>query len=506
MDPVPELTAVALSWRAMKDRIAKAVFWMVWSRGVVQIASLVSTLMVARLLSPQDYGVMAMAGIWTTTMALLAELGLGTAIVQFPDLQDSELNACFWLTLAAAGSGYLALYAAAPAIAVWFASPMLSDVLRVAGVTLLLVAVRVVPDSLLRKRLELDRVSQAEIISVLVTIPVVLGMAWSGAGVWALVAGALVMRLVQTIVSFWFVRWWPGLRVRGRRLREILRFSLAALGAKAGWAAHDQVDEFVLGKVAGDLVLGFYSMAKTLALLPVVKVAVVANQLAMPILAGLQTDRGAMRASFLRGLRMVASLTVPMCLGMALVASDFIRLALGDKWVPSISILEVLALFAMMHSLEVLLPPVLFARYRAAFMVRWTAALLLVMPFAFWAGAAWWGPLGVALAWLGVYPLIMGWMAREALRELGIGWHTVWDQLRPVAGGALMMTGCVLVVRWTLPASDPLERLLRLALAVGAGGAVYAGVILWRGGLLAAEIREVAGWLYRPRASAVPGK
>lgn len=508
MDTVPELRAVpgALPWRGLKDRIARSVFWMVWSRGVVQVLSLLSTLVVARLLSPQDYGVMALAGIWTTTLALVVELGLGTAIVQFPDLEEAELNACFWLTLAAAGAGYVALFAVAPAIAAWFASPLLSGVLRVSGLTVLLVALRVVPDSLLRKRLALDKVSQIEIVAALVTISVVLWMAWSGAGVWALVAGTLAMRLVQVIVTLWFARWWPGLRARSRRLRAILRYALAALGAKAGWTAYGQVDDFVLGKLTGDVVLGLYSMAKTLALLPVVKVAVVANQLAMPLLAGFQTDRDAMRASFLRGLRLVASLTVPLCLGMALVAGDLVPLALGDKWVPIVPLLEVLALFALMHSLEVLLPPVLYARYRARFMFWWTASLFLVMPFAFWAGAAWRGALGVALAWVGVYPILMGWMAREALRELGIGWSTVWDQLRPVAWPVLMMTAGVLVLRWTLPASDPLERLVRLVLAVGSGGAVYVAGIYWRGGLLAAEIREVVGWLYRPRARAASGK
>src|SRR3989442_5738080 len=290
----------------MKDRIARSFFWVVWSRGALQIASFLSALVVARLLNPADYGLMALAGVWTYAIALIGELGLGSAIVQFRDLEEGELNAWFWLVVGMAGIGYLAVYASAPAISAWFASPMLADILRVAGLSLPLVAVRIVPDSLLRKGLELDRVAQAEIASMLATIPVVLGLAWSGAGVWALVAGTLVMPLVQTIVSFWFVRWRPGLRIGRRRLDEILRYSLAALGARVGWAVYQQVDAVVLGKVAGEVVLGFYSMAKQLSSLPVEKVTVVANQLAIPIMAGLQADRAAMRASFLRGLRLVA--------------------------------------------------------------------------------------------------------------------------------------------------------------------------------------------------------
>ena len=104
----------------MKDRIAKSVFWMTWSRIALQSVSFASTIVVARLLTPTDYGLMALAAIWTGIIALLAELGLGAAIVQFRNLDDRELNSCFWLTMSVATLGYGALYLATPAIANWF--------------------------------------------------------------------------------------------------------------------------------------------------------------------------------------------------------------------------------------------------------------------------------------------------------------------------------------------------------------------------------------------------
>ena len=484
--------------QAMKDRIARSLFWVVWSRGAVQLISLLSTLVVARLLTPADYGLMALAGVWTYAIALIGDLGLGAAIVQFRDLDERELNACFWLVVGMAGIGYLALYTSAPAIASWFASPLLADVLRVAGVSLLLISLRIVPDSLLRKRLALDRVSQAEVASMLATMPVVLGMAWAGAGVWALVAGALVMPLVQGVVSFWLVRWWPGLQVGSRRLREILRYSLAALGARVGWVVYQQLDAVVLGKVFGEVVLGLYSMAKLLGTLPVDKISVLANQLALPIMAGLQADRGAMRASFLRGLRLVACLTVPLCVGLALMADDFVHLVLAEKWGPMVPLLRVLCVLGLIRSLDVLLPPVLFARYRAAFLFWWTGLLLLVMPFAFWAGAVWMGALGVALTWVVVYPIIMAWMAREALREIEISWTVILDQLRPVIVATLIMVAVVMIVRSTVTPADFGGRLVRLVVAAIAGGAAYAAGIVLQGGVLVDEISEVVGGLALP--------
>ncbi len=117
----------------MKDRIAKSVFWIVWSRGGIQVLSFLSTLIVARLLNPEDYGIVAMAGVFTVTISMITEMGLEGTIVQFRDLDERELNTCFWLSMGVAAVGYLGLYSAAPAIAAWFATPMVSDVIRVGG-------------------------------------------------------------------------------------------------------------------------------------------------------------------------------------------------------------------------------------------------------------------------------------------------------------------------------------------------------------------------------------
>jgi len=484
----------------MKGHVAKSVFWLAWSRGVVQIASFLTTLMVARILSPADYGLMALASIWTSIMILLADLGLGPAIVQFKDLDESELNTCFWLTMSVALGSYLALYVSAPAIAAWFKKPALSAILRVVALGLPLVAARVVPDGLLRKRLAFDKLSQAEIAAVLTNIPVVLVLAWRGAGVWTLVAGSLVLLLVENIVIFWFVRWRPGLGAGSKRLRDILRFSFATLGARASWAACQQSDTFVLGRVVGDaLTLGYYSMAKQLANLPVEKVSVVIHQLAIPVMAGLQTDRTGMRRSFLRTLRFVAALTVPLCLGMAVMADDLVHFALGDKWLPAVPLIRALSLFAMLRSLDVLLPSVLLARYRAVYLFWWTMGALVIMPFAFWAGAASMGALGVALGWLTVYPLIRLWITQVALRELEIRWSTLFRDLRPVIGAALMMGASMIAVRWALPGLTLVDRLTRIALVPTVGTFAYGAGILWLGRPIFNEMAEVIGWILLPR-------
>lgn len=481
----------------MRERVANSVFWIVWSRGILQLLSFLSTLVVARLLAPGDYGLAALAAMWTSTMAVVSELGLGAVIVQFRDLDERELNLCFWLSASVSGVGYFSLYAAAPAIAQWFTDPGLANVLRVAALILPLMTLRIVPESLLRKGLELDKVSRAEIVSTAVTIPIVLGLAWSGAGVWTLVAGAIVKALVQSAVSLRFARWWPGLRIGSTRPREMLRFGLAALGAHVGWAVYQEIGTFVLGKMSGNVAVGFYSMARQIANLPVERVSAVVNQLALPLMAELQTDPRNMRTSFLRIVRLTGCLTVPLCVGIGLVADDFVRAVLGEKWLPASVLLQALSVFALVRSIGALLPGVLLARNRVGFLFWSVGGLLPTMSVAAWLGAASLGALGVALANVAVYSVFMLWIARASLKELELRWQVVAEQVAPIAVATVAMSVAVLAVFVMLPASSGVEHLVRLGLGSAVGGLVYAGGVYWHRGPVVRDLAEVVVSLFR---------
>jgi teichuronic acid exporter len=479
----------------MKERIAKSIFWMFWSRGGVQLISFVSTLIVMRLLSPSDYGLMALAGIWIATIAMLAEMGFGAAIIQFRDLDEGELSACFWLMMTVAILGYGALVLASQRIADWFGTPELAAVLRVVGLSLPLSAVRVIPDSLLRKRLLLDKVAKAEMVAAIVTVPLVLGLAITGIGVWALVAGALATPLVQSVTMFLFVRWWPTLKIRGRRLREIVHYSAATLGSRLCWALYQQADTLVLGKVSGEVVLGFYAVAKQLATLPVEKLTPFVHQLAIPVMAELQHDSEALGNAFLKAIRLATCLSFPMCMGLLLVADDLVVTALSQKWVDAIPILKVLCMFAATASIATLLGPVLMACNRVKFQFWYTLIQLSIMPLAFWAGAAALKGMGVAIAWAVIYPLSLIWLIHVTLKELSIGWKTFWSHLMVASIATLLMATGVLTARWMCSQFHATEPGVRLIVSVLTGVAIYVMALFRLGGPLQQEIREVVTWV-----------
>jgi O-antigen/teichoic acid export membrane protein len=483
---------------SLRARVARSMFWITWSRGVLQLLAFATTLLVARILAPADYGVMALAGFWTGIAGMLAEMGLGSAIIQFRDLDRREIDTCFWITMTLAIACCAALFLGARSIAQWFAVPRLADVLPVLALVLPLTACRVVSDSLLRKRLALDRISQAEIISGVVTLPVTLGCAVAGLGVWALVIGSLVNPAVRTVATLAFAPWYPGLRLGGQRMKDVVRFSLATLGVKIMWALREWGNTLVIGKITGQVTtVGLYSMAEQLALLPGTKVSTVVNMLSAPVMAELQTNIEAMRAVFYRAVRLTAAIVIPTSAGMALVADEAVAVMLGPKWLPAIPVLRLLCLYAGVRAMDVLLPPVLFARRRERFLFWYCVAMLILTPAAAVLGTLWSGALGTVMFATPVYCTIMSVMAKEALAEMKGGFSELWSALWPIVAATAAMAAILLLFQefvFPRPSEFPLARLVLLSVT---GAITYAAALLAIGSPVIAEGTEVVGWILR---------
>jgi len=481
----------------LRTRVAQSIFWLAWSRGVVQLLSFATTVLVARILVPADFGVMALAGMFIATAGLLAEMGLGGAIVQFRDLDRRELNTCFWITVTLAAIAYAVLSLGASVIATWFAVPRLAEVLPVLALGLPVNACTVVSGSLLRKRLALDRVSQAEIIGAVVTLPVMLCCALAGLGVWTLVIGSLVGWVVRGAVIFAFAPWLPGLRIGGERAKEVIHFSLTTLGITMLWAIREQSDVAVIGKITGQVTVGLYSMAKDLAMLPTAKISSVVFLLSSPMMAELQTDIAAMRRAFFRAVRLTASIALPASAGMALVADDMVAVLLGPKWLPAVRVLRLLCLYAAVRAVDVLLPPVLFARRRQRFLFWYFLALLFAVPSAAALGARWAGAPGAVMLLTPVYCGLVTIVTKEALAELKGSFSELWFETWPILAATAAMAAFVLLLREITFAGRTEPPLIELILLSVTGAVTYLGALFALGRTVIGEGVEVVSWILR---------
>jgi O-antigen/teichoic acid export membrane protein len=484
---------------SLKARLARAIFWIVWSRGFVQVLNFAGTLAIARILQPADYGLIAIASIFTATTWMFVEMGLGGAIIQFRDLDDRDLNTCFWITMTLASAAYTALFLSSRIIADWFAVPRLAELLPILALVLPIVACSVVSDGLLRKRLAFDRISLAEIVAYLITTPVTLGCALAGLGVWALVVGSLLGPTVRSIATLGFSPWHPGLQLGGKRITEMLQFSLASLGIQLLWAIREQADVTIVGKVAGDATLGLYSMAKELAMLPANKLSVAMNMLGMSVMAELQTDIIAMRSAFYRAVRLTAVIAVPTSAGMALVADELVATLLGPKWLPAVPVLRLLCAFGAVRAMDALLTPVLTARRRQRVVLLYFLALVVVVPPAAFLGSLWDGPKGVVIFSLPVYCAVMGLLAKEALAELKGGFCELWSETWPIFAACAAMTTVVFLAREFTGAGE--SSLLRLILLSAIGAATYFLALVTIGSPVITEGAQVLGWILRRRVA-----
>jgi O-antigen/teichoic acid export membrane protein len=453
---------------------------------------------VARILDPADYGIMAIASVFIATSGMLAEMGLGTAIVQFRDLESSELNTCFWITMTLAIIAYAILALGAPVIAHWFAVPCLADVLPYLALALPLTACSTVSDGLLRKRLALNRVSQAEIIRGVVTLPVMLYCAIDGRGVWTLVIGFLVGEIVRSVAIFLFAPWRPGLRIGGARVREVLHFSLKTIGITILWALQEQADVLVIGKITGQTTVGFYSMAKTWAMLPTAKISSVVYMLSSPMMAELQTDVAAMRRAFFRAVRLTSAIALPASAGMALVAEPMVEVLLGERWQPVVGILRWLCLYAAARAIEVLLPPVLVARRRQRFLIRYYLALLLGVSAGAALGALWCGATGAVVIFTLVYCALMIIMTKEVLAELQGRFSNLWAETWPIPTATAAMAAAVFLLRDVIFEGRTEPPLVELILLSVTGVITYLGALFALGRTVIGEVIEVLSWIFPP--------
>lgn len=483
---------------SLRARVARSMFWIAWSRGVLQILTFATTLLVARILVPADYGLMALATTFTAHAGMLAEMGLGSAIIQFRDLDRRELDTCFWITMTLAVMLSVALSLGSPAVARWFAVPRLADLLPTLSLVLPLTACRVVSDSLLRKRLAMDRISQAEIIGAVVTLPVTVACALGGLGVWTLVIGYLVGPAVRSAATCAFAPWVPAFRIGGEKVKDVIRFSLATLGIRFMWSMREAANPLVLGKITGQAaIVGLYTMADDVAHLPGMKISPVINMLTSPVMAELQDNITALREAFYRTVRLTAAIVAPMSAGIALVADDLVLVLLGPKWSPAAPLISLISLYAAVRAIDGVLPSVLFARRRERFLFWYCLVLLVAMPGAAVLGAIWNGAPGLIMFYTAAYCTVMIYLAKEALTELKGGFAELWRQMWPILGATVAMAAVVLLSREFVLAELVDLPLIRLGLLSLTGAVTYGAVLFAIGSPVLSEGAEVAGWILR---------
>jgi teichuronic acid exporter len=457
---------------SIERRAMSALKWAAAAKFVVQIVSWAGTLVVVRLLTPEDYGLMAKVAVVCTISGAIAELGLEAAIVRTAHLPREDLQKLYGVSLLF-GAGVTALIAAsAPLLAHLFHEPRLVWPIVAASFQIVIGALALVPHALYTRELSFRQIAKVEMVAGIATIAATLLLAIAGAGVWALVLGTLFGAIVRSTIFLVFGnRVSPLFSFRG--IAEHIKVGLTLVGSRVSYFVLVQSDVLIGSAFLSTTQIGQYAVALQLATLPMSKVMGMINQITVPAVARQQDDRARVRQGVLKSISVIALVAFPTLWGISAVAPELVRVLFGDKWLESIPALAILPLIVPIRMICTVMFTTSFALgYRQVDLLN-TVVNFILLPSGFYIGAHW-GLIGLCSAWLVSVPLSYCVTLPAVLRNIGLRGRDLVAEIGAPAIAAGVMYAAVAALRFALHGQPPVAGLITLSLT---GALVYLAVM-----------------------------
>jgi O-antigen/teichoic acid export membrane protein len=383
----------------LRQRTFSAIWWNGAAQFLVQALQFVTSIALARLLGPKEFGLMGMVMVFTGFASTFSDMGLGAALIQRKDLSESHINTVFWINL---GMGVLltgVFVIAAPLVAGFYKQPQLRLVTVITSLTFIPAALTIAQNALIDKSLNFRARFWIEATSALVAGVVAICMALNSFGVWSLAGQSLASAITRLTVTWCLSTWRPNWSFDPGAFKELFRFSrnLLANGVIGYWGR--SVDRLVLGRFMGSVELGVYSFAFRAINLPLDLTTSVTNAVMFPAFSMIQENCVTLRQVYLRSTGMVALVTFPIMIGLAILAEPFVLLLYGDRWRASIGIIQILAFSAMAQSVYNTAVWVFLSQGRSNILFRLGVYASLVRAAGAAAGISW-GVTGVAWAYV----------------------------------------------------------------------------------------------------------
>lgn len=455
--------------------LTRGVAWMGITKWSTQLVSWATTLIVVGLLTPSDFGILGMATMLLGVMTVLSEFGIDAAVVTMRDLPATALRQLNTLAVFMGFGCALLASALAPLLAWFFRTPDLIWVVITMSATFVVSGFRVVPQALLQKHLRFRGLAIAEAAQALLTSGATVLFAWLGFRYWSLVMGGLIGSVVVTGLVLAQSRCafaWP----RRHETAAALTFSRHTILARLAWYGYDNADFFVAGRVLGREALGAYNVAWQLATAVIQRITSLIGRVTPAVLSAAQRDPAALRRYLFAVTETIALFTVPATVGLALVAPDLVRLALGAKWEAAILPLQLLSLYAAVRSVTPFLAQVLAVTGDMHRVMRINLWGLLVLPPVF-LFASRWGVGGIAAAWIVAHPLVIAVPAATVVfRRLEVTARDYLAALLPAGTAVAVMSFAVLAARLVRP--EGISPIVGLVLDIVVGATCYVGALM----------------------------
>jgi O-antigen/teichoic acid export membrane protein len=466
----------------LKQKTLRGGLFKVVAQGANVVLRTGSLMVLARLLSPKDFGLVAMVTVVTGVFGLFKDAGLSVATVQRATITHEQVSTLFWINLAVGTVLGLATAAMAPVLVAFYHEPRLLWVSVIVATGFLFTGAGVQHSVLLQRQMRFVALSAIETLSLVAAIAAAIGLAAAGFGYWALVAMAVTPSAVATAGCWWMTGWLPGPPRRRAGIRSMLRFGGAvSLNGLIVYVAYN-VDKLLIGRLWGAEVLGVYGRAYQLINMPTENLNTAIGGVAMSALSRVQEDANRLKNYFLKGYSLVLVLTVPLAFACALFAEDIIHVLLGPKWTATATLFRFLAPTILAYALINPLAWLLFATGQVRRSVHMAVVIGLFVITSFVVAVPF-GPGTVALAYSGMMVLLTIPMILWATHGgLVVSWRDVLSAAWPPFGSSLVAAGLSFGVVQLF--GQQLTPFPRLILACGTLLTVYAATLLFLMGQL----------------------
>lgn len=482
----------------LRKRSARGVLWVTAGNWGARLLSTAVVFVLAHVLTPEAFGLVAIAMIAIMVLQIVVDGGFAAALVQRPEIGRVHYDTAFWISVLTGAGATVAGVALSWPVAAFFHEPQVQPILAWLSLTLLIGSLGSTPQAILVRRMDYASLAARVLFANAVGGTVGIVLALTGWGVWALVIQAIVKECVQQVVVWAACPVMPGLHVDRDAFRSMLRFGLSITGSQALGTANKRSDDFLVGRYMGAEALGFYTVAYQFLMLLNQLLNQTIGSVAFPLFARLQDDAKRLRDALHEVTRLASVFTLPTFMGMLVLAPEIVAVFFGPQWGPSVPVMRMLSLVGLPMTVGYFLSTLMNGTGRAG----WEFRVNVVQTTALIAGflvSVHFGLVAVAASLVVVWTLFVPvrlWLIRKFLPFSATSY--LLQFVRPLVATAVMM-GTVFALQTAL--ADSTSPLTRLAVCTLVGVVVYVGALLVVGRSLVVEARDVVGHMLPDRVA-----
>lgn len=351
----------------LQNKVIKGMAWSSVGQAAALSLSFISNIILARLLSPNDFGCIGMLAIFLTISSVFVNGGFGMALIQKKNATSIDYTTIFWWNLAISFFFVVLLFFAAPYIANFYHIPLLKDVLRVLSLELILTAIAIVPTNQLKKEFRFKQLAVRTIVSTSIALIVTIFLAFNGYGIWSLVAHNLVKALIIDMLLWRMTKWRPSIDFSVKAFKEMFGFGSMMLLSNLINTIYNNVNGLIIGRLFSASQMGFYSQARKLEEIPSLSLSAVINEVSFSAFSSIQDEKDRLLLALRKNIASLSFLCFPMFFLLIELGADLIPFLYGDKWISAVPYFRILCFSSMLYTITLVYESVIKALGKGKF-------------------------------------------------------------------------------------------------------------------------------------------